>query len=83
MLTLFSPQGWHSGADLKDPGQSWKDKFDSTEFFSEAVTIMMNMNVMYECLDARHDHHGTSRNGVREYDLLQSHPPISLECNNY
>ena len=28
-------------------------------------------------------HHGTSRNGVRKYNPLQSRPPISLEYNDH
>ncbi|KIJ60978.1 hypothetical protein HYDPIDRAFT_177190 [Hydnomerulius pinastri MD-312] len=53
MLALFKP--WRSGNDLKSKDQSWDSAFHSHLFENRDLKIMQNMNVRYECLDARDD----------------------------
>ena len=61
MLMLFKPGGWRSGSDLKDPSVSWRAAFDSTLFSPHARKIMANMNLLYECQDARDDYSAQRR----------------------
>ncbi|KAL1944336.1 hypothetical protein VTO73DRAFT_3521 [Trametes versicolor] len=56
MLVLFHPRGWRSGLDLKTPDQTWSDAFAAVTFSSGTLQIMKNMNVLYECHDARDDY---------------------------
>ncbi|PVF91925.1 hypothetical protein CPB86DRAFT_845756, partial [Serendipita vermifera] len=53
MLILFS--SWRSPSDLKMASKGWKEIFEDTVFAEEHKRIMINMNVLYECLDARDD----------------------------
>ncbi|KAH9858947.1 hypothetical protein C2E23DRAFT_699794, partial [Lenzites betulinus] len=55
MLTLFAPGGWRSAPDLLLCADSWSTAFDNCEFDREALLVMSNMNVLYECQDARDD----------------------------
>ncbi|KAI0340974.1 hypothetical protein BDW22DRAFT_1298949, partial [Trametopsis cervina] len=55
MLTIFSPHGWRTGADLKSNSELWSDVFKATAFKASHVRIMDNMNLLYECYDAKHD----------------------------
>ena len=55
MLTLFKP--WRSGLELKTQEQTWDDAFSAHGFSTEQKNIMRNMNIRYECLDARDDFH--------------------------
>ena len=55
MLTLFKP--WRTGGDLKLDGQTWNDAYDAYEFCDRHKKIMKNLNLRYECLDARDDFH--------------------------
>ncbi|KAI0337783.1 hypothetical protein BDW22DRAFT_1301228, partial [Trametopsis cervina] len=55
MLTLFAPVGWRSGLDLKPDGRTWCEVFDGTVFDATHLYIMNNMNLLYECYDAKHD----------------------------
>ena len=56
MLALFHPGGWRSGSQLKSSSESWEDAFGRVEFLPEHERIMKNMNLLYECLDARDDY---------------------------
>ncbi|KAJ3823868.1 hypothetical protein F5880DRAFT_1442764, partial [Lentinula raphanica] len=53
MLVLFKP--WRSGADLKEPNESWHDAFTTYQFSRSATRYIKNMNLRYECLDSRDD----------------------------
>ncbi|KAI9058818.1 hypothetical protein FKP32DRAFT_1549529, partial [Trametes sanguinea] len=55
MLVLFSPSGWRTGQDLLHDDESWTSAFDRTVFDARHMTVMRNMNVLYECHDARDD----------------------------
>ncbi|KZT03008.1 uncharacterized protein LAESUDRAFT_660533, partial [Laetiporus sulphureus 93-53] len=55
MLTFFYPRGWRSGIDIKAMSESWDAVFQRTTFASHHVQVMANMNVLYECRDARDD----------------------------
>ncbi|KAI0338079.1 hypothetical protein BDW22DRAFT_1298219, partial [Trametopsis cervina] len=55
MLTMFSPKGWRSGLDLNPDSRTWREVFDSTTFEPTHMEIMDNMNLLYECYDAKHD----------------------------
>ncbi len=56
MLTLFCPRGWRVGGDLLGACKSWNEAFEAENFKSDHVQVMRNMNVLYECLDARDDY---------------------------
>ncbi|KAJ3757481.1 hypothetical protein EV360DRAFT_95197 [Lentinula raphanica] len=53
MLVLYKP--WRSGADLKQPNESWHEAFSSYDFSESARMYIKNMNLRYECLDSRDD----------------------------
>ncbi|KAJ3753328.1 hypothetical protein EV360DRAFT_53661, partial [Lentinula raphanica] len=53
MLVLYKP--WRTGADLKQPDESWHDAFSSYEFSETATMYIKNINLRYECLDSRDD----------------------------
>ena len=55
MLALFKP--WRSGLDLRHHSESWDEAFLSHEFSARHLEVMKNMNIRYECLDARDDFH--------------------------
>ena len=63
MLTLFKP--WRSGLDLRRQTESWDEAFVSQEFSSRQLEVMKNMNIRYECLDARDDFHAQMKKGAR------------------
>ena len=50
MLSLFAP--WRTGLDLKLQVSTWDDAFGAFGFKPGHRSIMQNMNVRYECLDA-------------------------------
>lgn len=54
MLTLFAP--WRTGLDLRSQNQTWADAFDSFVFESRYSSIIENLNIRYECYDARDDY---------------------------
>jgi hypothetical protein len=62
MLTLFKP--WRSGLDLKNSMDSWDETFSSHSFSTRQLDLMKNMNIRYECLDARDDFHAQMRQGA-------------------
>ncbi|KAF6742918.1 hypothetical protein DFP72DRAFT_829270, partial [Ephemerocybe angulata] len=56
MLTLFKP--WRTGQELKNgPTGLWDDAFVEHTFSAFYTQVMKNMNLKYECLDARDDYH--------------------------
>ena len=61
MLTLFRP--WRNGLDLKSERNTWDDAFTLYEFSPRQLILMKNMNLRYECLDARDDFHAQMRKG--------------------
>jgi hypothetical protein len=61
MLTLFKP--WRSGLDLKMQEQTWDDAFSTYDFSTRHSDIMRNLNIRYECLDARDDFHAQLNKG--------------------
>jgi uncharacterized protein DUF6570/helitron helicase-like protein/PIF1-like helicase len=62
MLALFKP--WRSGLDLRCQTESWDDAFLSHTFSSRQLEVMKNMNIRYECLDARDDFHAQMKKGA-------------------
>jgi hypothetical protein len=62
MLALFKP--WRSGLDLKTKLNSWDETFVSHGFSMRQLELMKNMNIRYECLDARDDFHAQLKKGV-------------------
>jgi hypothetical protein len=62
MLTLFKP--WRSGSDLKNDAGTWNDAFDNYQFSPHHIQFMSNMNIHYECLDARDDFHAQMKKGL-------------------
>ena len=65
MLILFKPGGWRAPSDLKDPLHSWRQAFDSTAFDPHSASVMSNMNLLYECQDARDDYSAKRRRDKR------------------
>ncbi|RDX51843.1 hypothetical protein OH76DRAFT_1322080, partial [Lentinus brumalis] len=55
MLTLFAPGGWQKGSDLHRLGESWIAAFERVSFDVQHERVMRNMNLLYECSDARDD----------------------------
>ena len=66
MLMLFKPGGWRNPCDIKAPELSWRQAFDSTVFDTHSVSVMANMNVLYECQDARDDYSAKRRRDKRK-----------------
>ena len=62
MLALFRP--WRSGLDLRWQSESWDEAFLSYEFSSRQLEVMTNMNIRYECLDARDNFHAQTKKGT-------------------
>ncbi|KAJ3559813.1 hypothetical protein NM688_g118 [Phlebia brevispora] len=56
MLTLFSPDGWRTGQELKQVDETWSAAFAKTKFSDHSIAMMNNMHLLYECQDARHDY---------------------------
>lgn len=67
MLILFKP--CRSVKDLKDSDKSWTAAFARTEFPTEALQIMKNMQVEHECKDGR-DAHDALRKAEKGEPLL-------------
>ena len=63
MLVLFKPGGWRAGTDLRAANHSWAQAFSATTFKAEHIAVMKNMNVLYECLDARDDYSALRKKG--------------------
>jgi hypothetical protein len=62
MLTLFKP--WRTGLDLKNDEATWNDAFISHNFSDRQNSVMANMNICYESLDARDDFHAQMKKGT-------------------
>lgn len=56
MLAFFAPGGWRTGRDLRVLAENWCTVYDATVFDSAHIQVMKNMNVLYECQDARDDY---------------------------
>jgi hypothetical protein len=63
MLALFKP--WRSGLDLRCKYISWDEAFLSHSFSARQLEVMKNMNIRYECLDARDDFHAQMKKGSK------------------
>jgi hypothetical protein len=55
MLTFFLP--WRNGIELRTVQETWSDRFDRHVFTEAHQKIIDNMNIRYECYDARDDFH--------------------------
>ena len=55
MLTLFVP--WRTGLQLRSSTQSWTEAYEQQCFTPKHEAIIKNMNIRYECYDARDDFH--------------------------
>ena len=55
MLTIFKP--WRNAAELKAGDQTWDDAFCGYSFPDKESELIRNLNLRYECLDARDDFH--------------------------
>jgi Helitron helicase-like domain at N-terminus/PIF1-like helicase len=55
MLTIFKP--WRNAAHLKAIDQTWDDAFCGYIFPEKESELINNLNLRYECLDARDDFH--------------------------
>ncbi|KAF9060142.1 hypothetical protein BDP27DRAFT_1154749, partial [Rhodocollybia butyracea] len=53
ILALFKP--WRTGKDLKADGELWHEAFENYKFGGMESFYIKNMNLRYECLDARDD----------------------------
>ncbi|KAG6893333.1 hypothetical protein C0992_010412 [Termitomyces sp. T32_za158] len=77
MLTLFKP--WKSGLDLKLANKTWEESFSGFPFAPSHVTIMKNMNIRYECLDARDDFYSQRRGESEFLPMLEDDTYIDVE----
>ena len=74
MLTLFKP--WRSGLELKTQEQSWDDAFSTHSFSAKHKDIMRNLNIRYECLDARDDFHAQLNKGDIDITVSWDDPDV-------
>ncbi|OBZ74982.1 ATP-dependent DNA helicase PIF1 [Grifola frondosa] len=63
---LFKPGGWRTGKHLKEETLQWETAFNQAGFTDMHRRIMKNMNLLYECLDARDDYTAQRRAADRE-----------------
>lgn len=75
MLIFFKPQGWRRTSDLKDDDSSWSATFDSAPFSVRHRAVMKNMNVLYECQDARDDY-SAQRRASKDDGTDMAHSPF-------
>ncbi|KAE9402464.1 hypothetical protein BT96DRAFT_754677, partial [Gymnopus androsaceus JB14] len=62
MLTLFRP--WRSGKDLRSATEeTWHDALLNYNFNNDCIFYMKNINLQYECLDARDDYRAQLKAG--------------------
>ncbi|KAJ3521857.1 hypothetical protein NMY22_g12139 [Coprinellus aureogranulatus] len=59
MLTLFVP--WRTGLELRASNETWEAAYERRTFSSHHSKIIANINVRYECYDARDDYHHQMR----------------------
>ncbi|KAJ3521123.1 hypothetical protein NMY22_g12441 [Coprinellus aureogranulatus] len=76
MLSLFVP--WRKGNDLRKNKATWFEAFSSHKFPAHYVKIMANINLKYECLDARDDYRYQMRMNP-EAHLGKSFPEADFE----
>ncbi|EFI27280.1 hypothetical protein CC1G_14752 [Coprinopsis cinerea okayama7 len=62
MLTLFVP--WRSGTDLRNPGEEWPSAWSRVAIGARYRAIISNINLKYECLDARDDFRAQLKSGA-------------------
>ncbi len=79
MLVLFAPGGWRTGSDLLRGCSSWSEAFDGTAFYSQHVVVMKNMNVLYECADARDDYASQRRASNGDVPIFTSRKGGDIE----
>lgn len=72
MLMLFKPGGWRRGSDLLHGFPTCSSAFESTSFSSAHRDVMLNMNIMFECLDARDDYSAQRRAGMSSDEISPS-----------
>lgn len=72
MLTLFAP--WRTGLELKSSVDSWTSALESREIASRHRDIIRNMNIRYECYDARDDYHAQlrSQTAAQNIEVLEN-----------
>ncbi|TFK72353.1 hypothetical protein BDN72DRAFT_763510, partial [Pluteus cervinus] len=61
IMTLFKP--WRTGKHLKGNEETWDDAFYKHVFTEQQSSILKNMHVKYECLDANDDYFAQLRAG--------------------
>ena len=64
MLTIFKP--WRNASQLKMVHQNWDDAFTSYSFPERESELISNLNLRYECHDARDDFHAEMTKKVNE-----------------
>ncbi|KAJ7860180.1 hypothetical protein B0H13DRAFT_1639635, partial [Mycena leptocephala] len=64
VMTLFKP--WRSPADLKDNESTWDQIFYEHSFTDRQKQLIRNLNIRYECNDARDDHYAIMRKKMAE-----------------
>ena len=85
MLTLFKP--WRSGHDLKNENQTWDEAFKLHRFSDQQEQIMKNLNIKYECLDARDDYRALLKRGAENTlfmygDIGDNHPEDDIDFDD-
>ena len=83
MLTLFAP--CRTGLELRTTGQSWSDSFNMANFTARHLSLMDNMNVLYECRDASHDFAALRRAAAALHlsdTLTDAQPTLRDLCDN-
>ena len=79
MLILFDPQGWRTGAELKNSDQTWAEAFAVAQFSVVYRQMMDNMNLLYECYEASHDLAAQNRHLDRERELVKLFGEAAVE----
>ena len=64
MLTIFKP--WRNAGHLKTVEQTWNEAFTGCSFPSRESELINNLNLRYECLDARDDFRAEMNKKVNE-----------------
>ncbi|KAJ3544805.1 hypothetical protein NMY22_g2652 [Coprinellus aureogranulatus] len=67
MLTLFAP--WRTGLELRASNETWEAAYERHTFSPHHTKIIANINVRYECYDARDDYHHQMR--LRAAEILE------------
>jgi len=80
MLTIFKP--WRNAGHLKGLDQSWDDAFTSCIFPSRESELIGNLNLQYECLDARDDFHAEMNKKVNEARRMRDFEESDFESSD-